>query len=41
MEWLVEGNEILSVRSQDLVSVPQPIILLAHIIFPLDYRSVQ
>lgn len=41
MEWLVEGNEIVSVRSRDLVSVLQHIKLLIHINFLPDYVSVQ
>lgn len=41
MEWLAEGNEIVSVRSRDLVSVLQHIKLLIHMHFLLDYMSVQ
>lgn len=41
MEWLTEGNEIVRVRSPDMVSVLQHITLLIHINFLLNYMSVQ
>lgn len=41
MEWLTEGNEIVCVRSPDMVSVLQHITLLIHINFFLNYMSVQ
>lgn len=41
MEWPVEGNEILSVRNVDLVSVRRHIMLLIHKNFHQDYMPVQ